>query len=358
MKRTIALVASQTAEDGTELLTQRLRHLLERGWDAWLFCKGARWRDEPALEDPELRDRIEVAADAKADSSPFDAHLRSLRPDLVHFHSGHAARKGLRDGQLKDAKIALSLRTNGTDLMPEDVESGLLWDRADIVLFADRIALDRTVNRGCPADKAMLLERPVRLPGPERRRDPGNGRLRVLSAGPLVWQQGFEHSIHAIRLLLDQGVACEYRIVGDGIHDEAVAFARHQLGLHDHVHLVRPDGDGQLPDELRSADVFVDPAVADTTSLIPLATAQVHGVPFVATPRRPRLPADAGIEVPRRDPRAITTALARLAADPGLREEMGRRAARSHGAWLLEDHLAELERIYEAVLAGNAVAPA
>jgi glycosyltransferase involved in cell wall biosynthesis len=358
MRRTIALVASKTAEDGAEILAQRLRYLLERGWDAWLFCKGARWQNEPAFRDPDVRGRIERAPDVRDDSSPFDGQLRSLQPDIVHFHSGHAARKGLREGQLRDAKIALSLRTDGSDLVREDFESGLLWERADTVFFADRSALERTVKRGCPRDKAVVLERPVQLPDAAPLRGPAEGPLRVLSAGPLVWEQGFEHSIHAIRLLVDEGVPCEYRIIGDGTHDEAVAFARHQLRLHEYVHLVPQDGDRQLPGELRAADVFVDPRVADTTSTTPLATAQAHGVPFVATARQPPLSDEAGIEVPRRDPRAIATALARLAADPGLREQMGRRAARVSGFWLHEDHLAELEGAYEALLAGNVVEPA
>ncbi len=85
MSPTVALVASSTSPDGAQMLALRLRHLLELGWDAWLFCKGDRWRDEAALRDPDLRGRIELAPDAKANSSPFDRRLRSLQPDIVHF---------------------------------------------------------------------------------------------------------------------------------------------------------------------------------------------------------------------------------------------------------------------------------
>jgi glycosyltransferase involved in cell wall biosynthesis len=352
MKRTVALVASTTSEDGAEMLAARLRHLLDRGWDAWLFCKGERWRDAPALCQPDLHDRIELALDASAGSSPFDGRLRSLRPQLVHFHSGHAAEKGLRNGQLRGSKIAISLQTNGSDLHVGDLD--LLWERADVLFFADRVALQRALDLGCPERRTVIVERPVQVPGPDHRRNLGNGSLRVLSAGPLVWEQGFEHSIQAIRLLLDEGVPCEYRIIGDvdGDHAPAVAFARHQLGLYDHVHLLPEDGLGQLPRELRSADVFVDPAVADTISSAPLGTAQAHGVPFVATARHAPVVDDAGIQVPRRDARAIAAALSRLAADPDMRERMGRRAERLSDAWLIEDHLAELERLYRAALAG------
>jgi glycosyltransferase involved in cell wall biosynthesis len=267
----------------------------------------------------------------------------------VHFHSGHAAWKGLRDGQLRDSRIAISLRTDGSDL--DGGGRDLVWERADMVFFAERVALERAVDRGLPERRAVILEPPSQLPGPDHRRANGNGSLRVLSAGPLVWEQGFEHSIHAIRLLLDQGVPVEYRIIGDGDHAPAVAFARHQLGLYEHVQLVPQDGAGQLPEELGSADVFVDPAVADTTSSTSLGTAQAHGVPFVATARQARLPDDAGIEVPRRDARAIAAALARLAADPDMRERMGRRAESLSGGWRIDDHLAELERLYGEMLA-------
>jgi colanic acid/amylovoran biosynthesis glycosyltransferase len=349
MSRTVALVASTTAEDGAQILALRLRHLLERDWDAWLFCKGERWGDEPALRDPDLHERIELALDAKADSSPFDGRLRSLRPDLVHFHSGHAAWKGLRKGQLRGSKIAVSLRGEAWDL---EVDPDLLWERSDKLFFRDRAALERGLDSGCPEERAMILEPPVAVPDPQDRDERGDGPLRVLSAGPLAWEQGFEHSIHAIRLLLDQGVPCEYRIIGDGDHVQAVAFARHQLALHDHVQLISLDGEGQLPDELRSADVFVDAAVTDSGSPAPLVTAQAHGVPFVATARDAPLDDEAGIQVPRRDPGAIAAALARLAADPAMRERMGREALKVTGVWRIEDHLAELERLYLATLAG------
>ena len=351
MSATVALVASTTAEDDAQMLALRLRHLLERGWDAWLFCKGDRWRDAPALCDPDVRERIELAPGAKANSSPFDGRVRSLRPDLAHFHSGHAAWKGLRKGQLHGSKVAISFRTDGRDLAVEGLD--LLWERADTLFFRNRAALERALHRGCPGERAAILQLPVQIPDPHYRRERGDGSLRVLSAGPLMWEQGFEHSIHAIRMLLDEGVSCEYRIIGDGDHVQAVAFARHQLGLHEHVHLISEDGVGQLPELVRWANVFVDPAVADTTSSAPLVTAQAHGVPFVATAREAPLPDEAGIEVPRRDPRAIATALARLAADPEMRERMGRRGEEVSGVWRMEDHLAELERLYSATLAGE-----
>ena len=98
MSPTVALVASTTAEDGAPLLALRLRHLLERGWDAWLFCKGDAMADEPALRDPDLRDRVELAPDAKAELEPVRRPPAVAAPDLVHFHSGHGRLEGPAEG--------------------------------------------------------------------------------------------------------------------------------------------------------------------------------------------------------------------------------------------------------------------
>jgi glycosyltransferase involved in cell wall biosynthesis len=348
----VALVASVTTDDPGVLLVARLRHLLESGWDARLFCKGERWREDPALRDPAVRRHIEVAARARSDSSPFDRRLRKLRPDLIHFHSGWAAWKAMRNGRLPDCRVVISLRADGMDLAVP--EPRMLWERADRLVFPHRAALDRAAARGCPRDKAAVLHVPSTDLEAEAEGVARAGSLRILSAGALVWEQGFEHSVHAVRLLLDAGVPCEYRILGEaGDHVEAVAFARHQLGLADHVHLITPNGSDRLGEELRAADVFVDPAVTDTTSPTALAVAQSGGLPFVATARRDGLPADAGFAVPRRDPRAIADALARLAADPDLRVRMGRAGRRLRGVPTLDDHLEELERLYVETLDGD-----
>jgi glycosyltransferase involved in cell wall biosynthesis len=111
-----------------------------------------------------------------------------------------------------------------------------------------------------------------------------------------------------------------------------------------------PNGRGR-GEELRGADVFVDPAVADMVPAAPLLAAQACGIPFVAT-GRPGLPGDAGIAVPRRNPPAIAEALARLAGDPALRARMGRagRARARSFAALQADHLRRLENLYRRLL--------
>jgi glycosyltransferase involved in cell wall biosynthesis len=349
MSRRVAMVVSTTAAESGATLAARLRHLLDNGWDARLFCKGEVWARQAELRDPAISERVELKPKAARDSSPFDGRLLELRPDLVHFHSGWAGWKGMHGVQRLQCRVVISFRDDGQDLAVADPER--LWESADLLLFPSAGALERALVQGWPRERAEVLHAPVtHVDRHEQELEPEF--LRILSAGSLVWEQGFEHSVHAVRLLLDMGVRCEYRIVGEGDHLPAVAFARHQLGLKDDVALVAPNGGDPLAGELRAADVFVDPAVADTTSPSGLLSAQARGLPFVAT-RRAGLPDDAGIEVPRRNPRAIAEALAVLAADPALRVRMGRAGRRMQGIPTLEDHVADLENLYRRVLAGD-----
>jgi glycosyltransferase involved in cell wall biosynthesis len=227
-----------------------------------------------------------------------------------------------------------------------------VWEGADLLVFPDPAVLERATARGCPPERAEVL--PVPLLAVKREMDGRRlkpGTLRAISVGVLTWQQGFEHSVHAVRLLLDMGIGCEYRIVGQGNHLVAVAFARHQLDLAEHVELVSPDGGNPLMEALRSADVLIDPGVTDTISPTPLIITQALGIPFVATQREGLLE-DAGIAVPRRNARAIANALATLAADPALRHRMGEAGRARMGAYpRLEEHVIRLEHLYRRVRA-------
>jgi glycosyltransferase involved in cell wall biosynthesis len=342
----VALVVSTTADDSSELLAARLRHLLAAGWEATLLCKGKARVGHPALRDPALRGHVEFAPDAASDSSPFDGRLRELRPDLVHFHSGWAAWRAEMLGGDRDCRVVVSFREDGQDLALPDARR--VWDAADLLLFPSVVALERAAVQGWPAERAAILPAHVAglglAPG-----DRPPAELRVLSAGPLLWEQGLEHSIHAVALLAQSGVGCEYRILGEGEHVGAVAFARHQLGVSDCVHLLSPDGADRLAEELLAADVLVDAAVTETTSPAGLVAAMAAGIPFVAT-GRPGLATEAGLIVPRRDPRALAEALGRLAADPDLRARLGEAGLRHSGAYTLGEHLGLVERLYRRAL--------
>jgi glycosyltransferase involved in cell wall biosynthesis len=369
MSPRVCSVATTAAAEQGSVLAARLRGLRDAGWDARLLCSGERWARDPAIRDRALAPNVELLPErewyppprsllsrpgrlvsyfrTRGDTDAFDQRLLSLRPDLIHFHSARSARRAMRLKRVLGCRVVVGFRADGGDLGIPSPE--MLWEEADLLLFSDPALRDRAIAGGCPPEKAEVLPVPWHpAPNGSRARP---GPLRLLSLGPLSWEQGLEHSVHAVRLLLDIGVGCRYRILGEGDHRNAVGFARHQFGLAESVEMALPEAGGSLVDEVLAADVFLDPAVTDTTSLVPLRTAAALGVPFVAT-HRDGLSADAGITVRRRNAPAIAAALETLAVDSALRERMGEAGrAEADGYPTLEEHLSRLEELYRRALA-------
>lgn len=141
------------------------------------------------------------------------------------------------------------------------------------------------------------------------------GELRVLAAAPLHWASGHEGLLEAQRLLLDRGLDVRCRIAGRGPHEDAVTFARHQLGLGDRASLLGPLGPDGLEEQLRWADVLVHAPVAPCATE-PVMAGLVAGVPVVVSDlvetSAGRLGGSA-VSVPPHRPRALADALAAFA---------------------------------------------
>lgn len=86
--------------------------------------------------------------------------------------------------------------------------------------------------------------------------------IHILTIARLDWRNGHEFAIQAIHLLKGRGHAIQYSIVGDGEFLEAVAFARHELGLDDCVHLLLREDRERVAELLSQSDVFLLAAVA------------------------------------------------------------------------------------------------
>ena len=89
-----------------------------------------------------------------------------------------------------------------------------------------------------------------------------DAQLRVLSAGPLSWRQGFDDAMHAVRIVREAGIDCRQRILGDGPYLNALRFVRHQLELEPYVEL-RTERRVDWGRQLEWADVIVDASLAD-----------------------------------------------------------------------------------------------
>lgn len=294
----------------------------------------------------------------------LDSALVRLGPDLVHFEFGALAVGRMHLKPWLGCRLTCSFR--GYDLNFAGLEDAGyyddVWKGADGFHLLGQDLWQRALRRGCPPDKPHILIPPAidtQLFSPSPREIVEScGRpdrpLRILSVGRLEWKKGYEYGLQAVARLAQDGVACEYRIVGGGTFLGALAFARHQLGVERNVQFLGPQPAEVVRRELAWADVFLHSAVSEGFCNSVLE-AQAMAVPVVCSDAD-GLPenvgfGETGYVVPRRDPNALAEKLAFLAREPELRRRMGAAGReRVMRLYRLEDQIAAFDQFYRQVL--------
>ncbi len=300
----------------------------------------------------------------------LDAELLRLGPEIVHFEFGALAPERMYLKELLGCRIVASFRGYDINLvgLEEPGHYDSVWAGADGLHFLGEDLWRRARSRGCPPeifralippaiDPDFFRPEPLPLEEPEAASRP----LRILSVGRLDWRKGYEDALLAVRRLVDRGVACQYRILGDGEYLGAIAFARYRLDLEGAVELLGALSREDVKREMLWADVFLHAAVSEGFSNA-VMEAQAMEVPVVC--------ADAGglaenvedritgFVVPRRNPEALAEKLEVVARDPDLRRRMGLAGRRRVlEKFRLEDQLDRFESFYGDVLE-RAAAPA
>jgi colanic acid/amylovoran biosynthesis glycosyltransferase len=401
----IALVVPTFPRVSETFVVSKFLGLLAQGWDVHVVCDrsdAAEWSRFPQLSGvPGVRDRVHVSwphrprwkaavlmpfallrclFDAPSKTVAFlvrarrlglgvfrrlylDAALIRLRSDLMHFEFGALAVDRMDLGEFLDCPIVVSFR--GYDLNYVGLEDPAyyapVWRGAAALHLLGADLWRRAQRRGCPPEKRHVLIPPAidvaffDPAGNARRRD--TGPFRILSVGRLEWKKGYEDALVALRALLDQGIDCEYRILGDGEFLGALGFARHQLDIEGRVSLLGAGSRDDVRTEMRAADVFLHAAVSEGFCNAVLE-AQAMELPVVCTDAD-GLPENVengvtGIVVERRNPKALSDALAELAGDPDLRRRMGEAGrARVASRFRTEDQIEAFGQLYRTVLAGR-----
>jgi glycosyltransferase involved in cell wall biosynthesis len=334
----VALVAS--GDPPGHPLAPRLRDLSERGFEANLVLVG--------------RDPGPVAREALPDGCLRRARrphalrtlLSELDPDVVHFCSLEVAATWLPCVVGGRAAVAVSLC--GDDLDSERIDHPetltRVCEQADGLHFETDALVTFGTWLGIPARETVVVG-PVAAPRRILAEPPDTGfPLRIVSGGPVGWMRGLEYALHAVKLLADQGVACSYTILGHSEFVDALALARHQLGL---------DASVVFASDLPVADALDDAAVLLNASVVPSSPrvgleALARGLSVVTTEPIQGL-ADETLLVPRRDPPALASALHRLVTDPRPTERRHQAAARVRAHSEAPDRLAGFAGLYHRI---------
>lgn len=212
--------------------------------------------------------------------------LRRLAPDVTFSSLGYvnlalAAARPLFGGRLvlREANMpSLNLpRMPWPRLMPWAYR--LLYPRADRVLATSRRMAGELTALGIPADRLSVLPNPVdvgrlRALAATPRRAPGAG-LRLVAAGRLVEQKGFDRLIPLLALL----PGTHLTILGDGPMRGQLQAAAERHG----VELALPGFAADAPAWFAGADAVVMPSRWEGMPNVALE-ALACGTPVVATP--------------------------------------------------------------------------
>jgi colanic acid/amylovoran biosynthesis glycosyltransferase len=376
MKRLVLFVKAFPRRPET-FIVQKFLGLLEQGWDVHIVCNQSTvedWQLFPQLAGRiELHRRVHVIWPARPlllevllypfsflrclllapkrslqylargwrHFGPYilhlfytDAELIILQPALIHYEFGTVALGRMHIKDLLGCRITVSFR--GGDLR----DAGLdildyyypVWEKADALHLVGEDLWKRAQQRGCPIDKPHTVISPAIdtvyfVPGIKKQAETigiPTRPYRILSVGRLVWKKGYEYALQAVKWLVDHGLSCEYRIIGDGNLIDAIAFTSLDLGLEDVVTLLGPKSRSEVWDELEWADVFLLSSVSEGLSNAVLE-AQAMTLPVVSTDAGDVgiMDEETGFVVPRRDWRSMAEKLAILAKDPDLRIRMG-----------------------------------
>ncbi|MDF9811850.1 glycosyltransferase [Streptomyces sp. SPB162] len=199
-----------------------------------------------------------------------------------------------------------------------------LYREAAAVLPVSDALLARIGELGLPG-RHLLVPHPVdadALPDVPARVRISQDPVRIVAAGPLVGNEGWDVLVDAFAEALDQDARLRLRIIGDGPGSGAVHEHIQRSGAGGAAVLAGGLGRAEILHALAHADLFADPRHVSgfgTTALDALCC----GTPVVAA-RTGALPelvgGDGGILVPPSDPRALARALVEAAAELPLRQ--------------------------------------
>jgi glycosyltransferase involved in cell wall biosynthesis len=181
------------------------------------------------------------------------------------------------------------------------------------------------------------------------------GECLLCTVGSLVRWKGHADLIAAFALALKRDDSLRLLIVGDGPERGSLERIARDLEVADRVTFA--GFRAEVPAILRSADIYVHAALDEALG-VAILEAMAAGKPVIATAVGGVLDiipnATVGLLVPPADPAAMADAIHRLSADPGQREQMGRRG-RQHVVdnFSIQAVVARYETLYETLAAGS-----
>jgi glycosyltransferase involved in cell wall biosynthesis len=169
--------------------------------------------------------------------------------------------------------------------------------------------------------------------------------------------KGHDDVIQAARTVVAQMPFVRFLFVGDGIFRQRLARDISAAGLSDFFQFTGLTPPERIPGLLAASDIIVHASLREGLARV-LPQALIAGRPAVSYDvdgaREVVITDQTGILVPPRDVQQLTAALTRLAADPALRDRLGREGRQRFTDVFRHDRMtAQLRQLYQNVLDKN-----
>lgn len=271
-----------------------------------------------------------------ADRRILERAIETYRPDVILCHFGHV---GLRLLPLAIATdVPLVVHFHGMDLSSMLTKwfyrsSLRRYHRrfaASVVVGAHQIDVMRSL--GLDTTRTHLI--PCGVPTSEFRPSPRTPESRIgfITVGRLERWKGVRQSILAFARIAQEFPRATLTVVGDGTERDSLHALVDELALRDRIRFTGVLAPFAVRDELQSADVFLHHSLVDASGWVEgfgvsVAEASAMELPIVATDAGgipdQVVDGETGLLVAPLDVAAMAAAMARLAAAPQLRRDLG-----------------------------------
>lgn len=87
--------------------------------------------------------------------------------------------------------------------------------------------------------------------------------IKILTTGRLHWKKGYDYAIDALKILHNNGINFEYRIIGEGDYFGPVIFSVISLGLEDKVKFLGKRPHEEVIKQMEWADIYIQPSIQE-----------------------------------------------------------------------------------------------
>lgn len=208
-----------------------------------------------------------------------------------------------------------------------------LFSSGDLFLPISDFWNEKLIGLGCPPDKTITHKMGVdttKFHFSYREVNP-ESPFTLISVSRLVEKKGLEYAVHAVAILISEGLNVYYEIIGDGEYRKKLQQLIDNLKINDRVKISGSIRHDEVAARISAADIFMLPSVTaqngDMEGIpVVLMEAMALGVPVLTSHHSgiPELVKDGetGVLVPERDEGAISRKLKMLLFDRNLHRKV------------------------------------